>query len=103
MSKCCKSARWWPHNWLCLKGLYVIFVIFFYLTLVFAVFQSYQVIVHPLITGKQMWMLLVNNLINNLSVAVGLLTIAKILHALRKIKQAVAPCACENHTEKKAD
>ncbi len=77
MNDCCKHAKWWPHNWLCLKGLYVFFIVMFYLTLVFTVIQAYQVFAHPMITGKEMWMLVVNNLINNLSVAIGLLTIAK--------------------------
>lgn len=95
MNDCCKHAKWWPHNWLCLKGLYVFFTVMFYLTLVFTVVQAYQVFAHPMITGKEMWMLVVNNLINNLSVAIGLLTIAKILKALRLIKKAVAPCCCE--------
>lgn len=104
MNDCCKHAKWWPHNWLCLKGLYVFFIVMFYLTLIFMVIQTWRVFTHPFITGKEMWLIVLNNLINNVAVAVALLTVAKMLKALRKIKKAVAPCCCEKGAkeEKKA-
>lgn len=103
MSKNCKYAKWMPHNWLCLKGLCVLFIVLFYLTLVFAVYQDIQIIRHPLITGSQKVLALILGTLSNLGVAVALLTVAKICNALKKIKQAVAPCCCgqENTPEGK--
>jgi hypothetical protein len=96
MNDCCKHAKWWPHNWLCLKGLYVFFIVMFYLTLVVLLVQDWNVFHYPLWASKQeMWMQAVNTTLNNLAMAIAFLTIAKILKALRKIKKAVAPCCCE--------
>ncbi len=95
MSNCCKYAKWWPHNWLCLKGLSVLFLVLFYLTLVFAVYQDIQIFRHPLITGAQMWLAVVLGTLSNLGIAVAFLTVAKVLKAIGKIKCAVAPCGCD--------
>ena len=95
MNDCCKHAKWWPHNWLCLKGLYIFFIVLFYLTLVFALIQDYQIFTYPLLTGKAMWGEALRATISNLFIAIALLTVAKMLKALRKIKKAVAPCCCE--------
>ena len=94
MSKCCKCAKWWPHNWLCLKGLSVIFLALFYLALVYAVFQAYAIFTHPQLTGSEMWLAAAFYVASDLAAAVGFLTVAKILKAVRKIKKAVAPCGC---------
>lgn len=94
MSKCCKCAKWWPHNWLCLKGLSVIFLVLFYLALVYAVFQAYAIFTHPQLFGSEMWLAAAFYVASDLAAAIGFLTVAKILKALRKIKKAVAPCAC---------
>jgi len=103
MNDCCKHAKWWPHNWLCLKGLYVTFVILFYIVLAYAIFTAYQIFTHPLLTGKDMWYALVNAESIILLVALAFLTIAKMCKALRKIKKAVAPCCCEKGaTEEKS-
>ena len=102
MSKCCKGKCWTkflPHNWLCLKGLSILFVVGFYICLVFAVYMAYQIGTHPMITGNEMWVALGFYVGQALAGAVFCLTVSKILSALAKIKHAVAPCCCE--TEKK--
>ena len=94
MSKCCKYAKWWPHNWLCLKGLSVIFLVLFYVTLVYTIVLAYGFVTSPFIQGAEMWFAAALYTAASLATAIGFLTIAKILKALRKIKHAVAPCAC---------
>lgn len=104
MSKCCKGKCWCkflPHNWLCLKGLSVLFLVAFYLCLAFAVYMAYQISSHPMITGTQMWAMLGFYVGQSLAAAVGCLTIAKILKALGKIKEAVAPCCCKEEKKSK--
>lgn len=104
MSKCCKYAKWWPHNWLCLKGLSVIFLVLFYLSLAYAVFQAYAIFTHPQFVGAEMWVAVLFYVGGDLAAGIGFLTVAKILKALRKIKQAVAPCACSMpETEEKSE
>jgi hypothetical protein len=88
-----------PHNWLCLKGLYVLFIVLFYLTLVFTIYQDVQIFRYPLISGSQMWMAVVFATLSNIGIALAFLTIAKILNALHKIKTAVAPCGCSTGNE----
>ncbi|MBO7191230.1 MAG: hypothetical protein J6V32_03925 [Elusimicrobiaceae bacterium] len=100
MSKCCKYAKWFPHNWLCLKGLSIVFYVLFYITLAFLIYQDISIIFHPGLTGGLKWLALLGYTLQNAGVAIGFLTIAKVLHALRKIKQAVAPCCCEGNAEK---
>lgn len=102
MSKSCKGKCWCkflPHNWLCLKGLSVLFVVCFYICLVFAIYIACQICMHPMITGTEMWAALGVYVGQMLAAAVFCLTMSKILMALCKIKHAVAPCGCE--TEKK--
>ena len=94
MSKCCKCAKWFPHNWLCLKGLRIIFLVLFYLALAFGVFQAYAVFTHPALSGQEMWAAAAYYILSDLAAALGFLTVAKILGVLRKIKKAVAPCCC---------
>ena len=95
MSKCCKCAKWFPHNWLCLKGLSIVFLVLFYVALVHAVFQAYAVFSYPAWPSKaEMWMAFTMYVLGDLAAAIGFLTLAKILKALRKIKNAVAPCCC---------
>ena len=101
MSKCCKGKCWTkflPHNWLCLKGLYFVFVTLFYIAFAFAIYTAVQVLTFPMISGKEMWKVLATVEIQILGMALLLLTIAKILKVLAKIKHAVAPCCC--HDEK---
>ena len=109
MSNCCKGKCWMkflPHNWLCLKGLYVLFVVCFYICLVFAVYMAIQIGRHPMITGLEMWSALAFYVGQALAAAVFCLTVSKILKALRKIDHAVSPCCChgeETKTEEKAN
>lgn len=105
MSKCCKCGKWWPHNWVCLKGLHIFFTVMFYIALVYAVVQAIAVIRHPLITGAEMWAAVAFYVLSDLGAAVVFLTISKILGALRKIKKAVSPCCCgrEDHAENHID
>ncbi len=95
MSKCCcKYAKWFPHNWLCLRGLYFLFLGLFYLAFCYAIYQAVVIFRHPTITGAEMWAMVAYYVFSDLALAVGFLTVAKILKVLRKIKQAVAPCCC---------
>ncbi|WP_428045379.1 hypothetical protein [Candidatus Avelusimicrobium fimicolum] len=96
MSNCCKCAKWFPHNWLCLKGLSVLFLVLFYLALVYAVFQAYAIFSHPQLSGSEMWLAAAFYVASDLAAAVGFLTVAKVLKVLRKIKNAVAPCCCSH-------
>lgn len=98
MSKCCKGKCWTkflPHNWLCLKGLYVLFVVCFYVCFAFAIYMAIQISTHPMITGAEMWTALSFYVGQALAAAVFCLTVSKILKTLAKIKHAVAPCCCE--------
>ena len=99
MSKCCKCSKWFPHNWLCLKGLSYVFIGLFYLALAFGVYQAISILTYPALSGKMMWMVLAGYTLSDLAAALGFLTIAKTLGALYKIKKAVAPCCCEQHTQ----
>lgn len=104
MSNCCKGKCWCkflPHNWLCLKGLSVLFVIGFYASLIFAVYMAIQIGKHPMITGSEMWVALSFYVGQSLAAAIFCLTVSKILKALAKIKHAVAPCCC--HTEEQTN
>lgn len=95
MSKCCKYAKWWPHNWLCLKGLSIFFTVLFYIAFAFAIYTAYQIFTYPLLSGAQMWTAFFSAELQLVLFAVGFLAVAKILKALCKIKHAVAPCCCE--------
>lgn len=103
MSKCCKCAKWFPHNWLCLKGLSVVFLVLFYMSVIGAIVMAWQVlravgqlptqaIISGLVYYVGQWLL----------AGVGFLAAAKALKALGKIKQAVAPCCCEDKKEENA-
>ena len=99
MSNCCKGACWTrflPHNWLCLKGLYVLFVVLFYLAVAFAIYIACQLATYPMLSGREFWMALVVAEAQILSGALAALTVSKILKALAKIKHAVAPCCCHD-------
>lgn len=103
MSNCCKGACWTkflPHNWLCLKGLYVVFVVLFYITVGFALYMAWQLATFPMISGREFWMALGIVEAQILGAALGLLTVSKILKTLAKIKHAVAPCCCQEETKK---
>lgn len=97
----CKWCRWMPHNWFCLKGLYWIFITLFYLTFAYMIYMIYAISTTPLLSGSDYWAYLVGMLLNMLGMMLGLLTIAAILKAVRKIVHAVAPCCC--HEEKKEE
>ena len=103
MSNCCKGKCWMkflPHNWLCLKGLSVLFVVCFYICLAIAIYSTYKIITHPMITGIEMWIFLATYVGSILASAVVCLTVSKILKALRKIDHAVAPCCCHGEEKK---
>ena len=99
MSKCCKYAKWFPHNWLCLKGLSYTFVGIFYVAFLLGIYQAIQILLYPFPVTSMKWGVLLNVLLIFWGGALLSLTIAKMLKALHKIKQAVAPCCCENHAE----
>ena len=100
MSECCKGKCWTkflPHNWLCLKGLYVLFVLAFYVCVLFALYMAYIISTNPMVTGADMWTALVFYVGRALVTAVVCLTLSKIIKALCKIKKAVVPCCCETN------
>ena len=90
-----------PHNWLCLKGLYWVFITLFYLALAYTLYIVYLMSASPMISGAAFWESMLSFLVNALSIMIGFLTVAKILKVLRKIDHAVAPCCC--HEEKKEE
>ena len=98
MSKCCKYAKWWPHNWLCLKGLSIFFTVLFYILLAFAIFMCCQIIpafFNPLFPKGNVFVLFTIYVLGSIAGAFYFLAVAKILKALGKIKHAVAPCCCD--------
>ena len=103
MSKCCKCAKWWPHNWLCLKHLYYVFIALFYLTLVSALYFFICAMLVPAgvfeNAGQNKWFFILNTITPILLGMIMSLTLAKIIKVLRKIKHAVAPCACAAQPE----
>ena len=98
---CKNKSCWWPHNWFCLKGLYWIFVGFFYLAIAYTIYIVYLMIASPMLSGAAFWENLFSFLINAFSIMLGFVTIAAVLKALRKIVHAVAPCCCQE--EKKEE
>ena len=100
MSTCRKCTKWFPHNWLCLKGLAIIFLVMFYLAFIGGFWQTVLVIKHPAITGSLMYKVIAYYLLSYWGAAIGFLTIAKILQALREFK----PCRCgEKHANEKEE
>ena len=104
----CKN-KWWPHNWLCLRGLYWVFVAIFYIILVTTIYQLAQSIYYicvtwnnPMVDTGAQWVNLLGFLLGAISYMLIPLTVAVILKTLRKIKGAVAPCCCEAKQEKAA-
>ena len=98
-NKCC----WWPHNWLCLRGLYWTFVALFYFAIAYTIYIAYLMVRSPMLIGQDFWIALVSMLFNALGVLLGLLTITVILKSLRKIVHAVAPCCCHEQAEGKEE
>ena len=94
MSKCHTYMKWFPHNWLCLRGLSFLFLGLFYLAFGFAIYQAIAIFAHPGLTGAEMWVTVAYYVLSDLAAAIGFLTLAKVLGALYKIKKAVAPCCC---------
>lgn len=102
MSNCCKYAKWWPHNWLCLKGLSIFFTVLFYIALAFAIFMCFYIVpafFSPAIPRANVLIAFAYFVLGGVVVAFYSLAIAKILKALCKIKHAVAPCCCGQETK----
>ena len=99
MSKCCKCAKWFPHNWLCLKGLSVVFFVFFYITFAYWLVQMGYGIYHWSLIS---WETLIQITVSYFVITVFCLAMAKILKALHQIKQAVAPCCCNAQADQPA-
>ena len=54
MSKCCcKYAKWFPHNWLCLKGLAILFLVLFYISVIYALYVIEEIIRKESAEGEQ--------------------------------------------------
>ena len=102
MSNCCKYAKWFPHNWLCLKGLSVLSVVLFYLVAIDWVVKVIQIVNYPGFNQETMILALRNYSLSAAGWMFTFLTISKVLKSLRKIKQAVAPCCCDAKDEKEA-
>lgn len=94
----CK-CKLFPHNWFCLKGIYWIFVTLFYLTIGYGIYGVTSLTNHPMLSGQVYYEALTGFLINVFSFMLIFITVAKIVLALAKIKQAVAPCCCHQTTE----
>lgn len=92
---------WLPHNWLCLKSLYWIFVVLFYCTFAYtlygAIYYIWQ-IRNPMVSQEELLAAVIPFAIMQFGALLGGWTMIIILRALRKIKKAVAPCCC--HEEK---
>ena len=104
-SDCCRHARWWPHNWLNLQGLYIFFTVLFYLFAIFAIYMLCQIIPaynHPMVAPETLFALILLFIGGFLATFLSL-AIAKMLKALRKIKKAVDPCCCEKDVVKKEE
>ena len=120
MSKC-KGKCWskfLPHNWLCLKGLSIAFLVLFYITLIAGIviavilcgrvwdmFAAYlQVGGKELLSNGSLWMAWGAMLSQVILLTVPLmfvwLAFSKICKALAKIKHAVAPCCCNEEKAK---
>ncbi len=102
MANCCKYAKWWPHNWLCLKGLSIFFTVLFYIALAFAIFMLWQIVplfFNPMFPKGNVFILLSIYVLGSVATALYFLALAKILKALCKIKHAVAPCCCGQETK----
>ena len=93
--------KWFPHNWLCLKGLSILFLVLFYFSFACGFYYTWVICKHPAFSGALLYKAIAYYLLSCWGAAVGFLTIAKVLQALRKIKQAVAPCCCQEHNEDK--
>ncbi len=103
MSNCCKGKCWTkylPHNWLCLKGLYVVFIVLFYLALGLTIYTVIEIVRHPLFASGELWGTLLVATGQMLGVTLACLTTAKLLKAVAKIKHAVAPCCCNEEKAK---
>lgn len=102
----CKCAKYWPHNWLCLKGIYWTFIVLFYIALVTFVYSLISLISVPAAiyegAGQSKWIFMFNSLVPMFIGVLGCLTVAKVLQAVRKIKKAVAPCCCSAQAEEAA-
>jgi len=99
MGCCKKKCCWLPHNWLCLKGLYWVFITLFYLAIAYTLYVVYLMVSSPMLSGAAFWESLLSFVINALSIMLGFLTVAAILKALRKIVHAVAPCCCQEQAK----
>jgi hypothetical protein len=107
MSNCCKQKcclRFLPHNWLCLKGLSISFLVLFYILLIlwlvqvgFIVFSGIPALRLAGASSRDILVALwgqAPSLITPLVLMLVFLAMSKILKALRKIVHAVAPCQC---------
>ena len=108
MSNCCCKNKCWmrflPHNWLCLKGLSVLFVILFYILLIlwlvqvcFVIFSGIPAMRLAGATNRVIFGALweqAPTILTPVVYMIVFLSVSKILKALHKIIHAVAPC-CE--------
>lgn len=98
--------RFLPHNWLCLKGLSITFLVLFYILLIlwlvqvgFIVFSGIPALRLAGATSKDILVALwgqAPSLITPLILMLVFLSMSKILKVLRKIVHAVAPCTCHH-------
>lgn len=117
MSNCCKQKCWMrflPHNWLCLKGLSITFLVFFYILLIVLLVQlgfiAFSGIPAMRLAGASwgnilvvLWSQAVPSLLIPFVMMVVFLALSKALKALRKVVHAVAPCQCHTEIEQKEE
>ena len=112
MSNCCKQKCWMrflPHNWLCLKGLSITFLVFFYILLIlwlvnlgFVLFSGIPAMRLAGASWKDIMAALWAQapvMVTPIGLMVVFLAFSKALKALRKIVHTVAPCSCSHEVK----
>lgn len=104
---CCKQKCWMrflPHNWLCLKGLSITFLVLFYALLIlwlvqfgFVIFSAIPAMRLAGATSRDIAAALwaqMPSILTPVILMLFFLAMSKILKVLRKIVHVVAPCEC---------
>ena len=105
MAKCCKYAKFLPHNWFCLPVLSIIFSVLFYVIVIYACTEVYGVMKNTSLgymPQGQSKEIIINILINRVTMALLVVMFAQITKALFKIKRMVKhACKCDDKKENK--
>ena len=100
LAKLCKYCKFLPHNWFCLPVLHIIFAVLFYVIVIFACTEIYSVLKNtslgymPQAQSKE---IIMNILINRVTMALVVVMFAQITKALFKIKLLLKHgCGCDD-------